>query len=98
MNAPDYLNPAVPRGMRRVRLPVVDATDASLEGYGRLVDDPAQVKVAITRWPAAGWRPVDEDTGDQGGTTEGTSSSKRNSLASQLWRTGLLQLSMAQFW
>ena len=72
MNAPDYLNPAVPRGLRRVALPVVDATDENLRGYGRLVDDPASVKVEITRWPAQGWRPVDEDSGDEGGTTEGT--------------------------
>jgi len=72
LNAPDYLNPAVARGMRRVVLPLVDATDANLAGYGRLVDDPSQVEVEITRWPASGWRAVDDDTGDQGGTTEGT--------------------------
>jgi len=58
--------------MRRVTLPIVDATDATLAGYGRLVDDPSQVEIEITRWPAAGWRPVDDDCGDQGGTTEGT--------------------------
>src|SRR5215218_7167576 len=45
MAAPDYLNPALPDGLRRVRMPVVDATDASLQGYGTLVDDPAQCKV-----------------------------------------------------
>ena len=72
MNAPDYLNPAVPAGMRRVVLPVVDATDAALAGYGRLVDDPAKVHVEITRWPATGWRTIDDDSGDQGGTTQGT--------------------------
>lgn len=71
-NAPDYLNPAVPRGLERVVLPVVDATDANLAGYGRLVDDPASVTVEITRWPAQGWRPVDDDSGDEGGTSEGT--------------------------
>ncbi len=69
--APDYLNPGIPRGMRRVTMPVVDATDESLRGYGRLVDDPKDCKVAIVRWPARGWRPVDEDSGDEGGTTEG---------------------------
>jgi len=53
--APDYLNPAVPRGMKRVVLPVVDATDENLAGYGRLVDDPVAVAVGITRWPARGW-------------------------------------------
>ena len=72
MNAPDYLNPAVPAGMRRVVLPVVDATDAALAGYGRLVDDLAKVHVEITRWPATGWRTIDDDSGDQGGTTQGT--------------------------
>jgi hypothetical protein len=71
MAAPDYLNPALPDGLRRVRMPIVDATDASLQGYGRLVDDPAQCKVEIVRWPARGRRPVDEDSGDEGGTTKG---------------------------
>ena len=71
MAAPDYLNPGVADGLRRVRMPVVDATDASLEGYGRLVDDPKACTVEIVRWPATGWRPVDSDSGDQGGTTEG---------------------------
>ncbi|MBS0318961.1 MAG: ureidoglycolate lyase [Proteobacteria bacterium] len=69
--APDYLNPAVPANLRRVRMPVVDATDDTLRGYGRLVEDRAQCNVEITRWPARGWRPVDEDSGDEGGTTEG---------------------------
>ena len=69
--APDYLNPDVPRGVRRVVMPVVDATEETLRGYGRLVDDPKDCKVAIVRWPARGWRPVDEDSGDEGGTTEG---------------------------
>lgn len=71
MPAPDYLDPKVPDGLRRVRMPVVDATDANLEGYGRLVDDPADVRLEIVRWPAQGWRPVDEDSGDEGGTTQG---------------------------
>ena len=69
--APDYLNPAVPRGMRRVAMPVVDATNARLHGYGRLVDDPAGCAIEIVRWPAQGWRPVDTDSGDEGGTTRG---------------------------
>jgi len=52
-------------------MPVVEATDETLRGYGRLVDDPDTCPIEIARWPASGWRPVDEDTGDQGGTTEG---------------------------
>ena len=71
MPAPDYLNPALPDGLRRVRMPVVEATDAALEGYGRLVDDTNACKVEIVRWPAQGWREVDEDSGDEGGTTQG---------------------------
>ena len=69
--APDYLNPALPDGLRRVRMPVVDATDAALAGYGRLVDDPDTHLIEIVRWPAQGSRPVDEDSGDEGGTTQG---------------------------
>jgi hypothetical protein len=68
----DYLNPDLPAGLARVTMRVVDATPATLEGYGFLVDDPASCKVEIVRWPAQGSRPVDPDTGDEGGTTEGT--------------------------
>jgi len=50
---------------------VVPATPQVLEGYGVLVDDPSQCRLEIVRWPAQGTRPVDEDSGDQGGTTEG---------------------------
>jgi Ureidoglycolate lyase len=72
MSAPDYLNPDLPAGLRRVRLPVVDATDDNLRGYGRLVDDRTACRIEIVRWPAQGTRPVDTDSGDEGGTTEGT--------------------------
>ncbi len=67
----DFLNPNLPSGLPTVRMPVVDASDATLAGYGRLVDDPAHCPVEIVRWPAQGTRPVDEDTGDEAGTTEG---------------------------
>lgn len=68
---PDYLNPALPDGLRRVRMPVVEATDDALRGYGFLVADPEQCTIEVVRWPAQGWRPVDEDSGDEGGTTRG---------------------------
>jgi hypothetical protein len=68
----DYLNPDLPAALARVTMPIVDATTETLEGYGFLVDDPAKCKVEIVRWPAQGTRPVDLDTGDQGGTTKGT--------------------------
>jgi hypothetical protein len=72
MNAPvDYLNPQLPRGLARVAMPIVDATEHSLAGYGHLVDDPTTYTIEIVRWPARGTRPVDVDSGDEGGTTEG---------------------------
>ena len=67
----DYLNPSLGAGLARIRMPVIEATAEELAGYGRLVDDAAACKIEIVRWPQQGWRPVDEDTGDQGGTTEG---------------------------
>ena len=69
---PDYLNPDLPANLKRVRIPVVGATLKTLKGYGCLVDDTDAVEVEIVRWPAQGWRPVDPDTGNEGGTTEGT--------------------------
>lgn len=68
----DYLNPDLPAGLATLRIPVVDATNSSLRGYGYLVDDPSACAIEIVRWPAQGTRPVDANTGDQGGTTEGT--------------------------
>ena len=67
----DYLNPRVPPGIARVKMPVVDAMPSTLEGYGHLVDDPGGCRIEIVRWPSLGTRPVDAGTGDQGGTTEG---------------------------
>jgi Ureidoglycolate lyase len=67
----DYLNPNLPPGLASIAMPVIAATADSLRNYGRLVDDPAECQVEIVRWPASGRRPVDEDTGDQGGTTQG---------------------------
>jgi ureidoglycolate lyase len=59
-------------GVRRVHeTPLIAASDASLEGYGCLVDDPKGFAIEIVRWPARGWRPIDKNSGDQGGVTEG---------------------------
>jgi ureidoglycolate lyase len=59
-------------GVRRVHeTPLVAATNASLEGYGCLVEDPTAFPIEIVRWPAQGWRSVDENSGDQGGIVEG---------------------------
>ena len=59
-------------GVRRIHAtPLVTATAASLSGYGCLVDDPKTFPIEIVRWPAQGWRPIDENSGDQGGVVEG---------------------------
>lgn len=59
-------------GVRRAHeTPLVVATEASLAGYGRLVADPDDCPIEIVRWPAQGSRPVDANSGDQGGVTEG---------------------------
>jgi hypothetical protein len=54
MKVTDYLNPNIPANMKRVPVPIVEATPESL-----------------VRWPAKGWRPVDLDSGDEAGTTQG---------------------------
>src|ERR1700751_1969652 len=59
-------------GVRRGHeTPLVMASDHSLEGYGCLVDECGRFPFQIVRWPAQGWRPIDENSGDQGGVTEG---------------------------
>ncbi len=67
----DYMHPGLSDNLTKIEMPIVEATAESLKGYGVLVDDPAQAAVEIVRWPAQGWRPVDSDSGDEAGTTEG---------------------------
>lgn len=67
----DYLDPKLPPGLVPAPIRVVDATEESLRHYGLLVSDPRERSIEIVRWPAQGSRPVDADTGDQGGSTEG---------------------------
>jgi Ureidoglycolate lyase len=67
----DYLDPKLPAALARIEMPIVEATGAVLKGYGRLIDHPNDCPIEIVRWPARGARPVDEDSGDQAGTTEG---------------------------
>lgn len=68
---PNYQSPDLPPGLDRVEMPVVEATDETLRGLGRIVDSPDEIEIEIVRWPATGWRPVDPDSGDEGGTREG---------------------------
>lgn len=73
MNAPEYIfeaneKPSLPWH----NVPLIRATDESVKEYGCLVDDPNNFNIEIVRWPAAGWRPIDDGTGDEGGFVEGT--------------------------
>ena len=71
-----YQSPQIPSAVDVHEVPIVKASDESLMGYGRLVDDPQNFTVEngsfeIVPWPHAGWRSLDPGTGDEGGTTEG---------------------------
>jgi ureidoglycolate lyase len=52
-------------------VPLIEAADESVKGYGCLVDEAEGFAIEIVRWPAQGWRQVDEGTGDEGGFVEG---------------------------
>ncbi|WP_228535928.1 ureidoglycolate lyase [Noviherbaspirillum malthae] len=67
----DYLTPDLPASLPQVRMPVIDATPDSIQGYGKLVQYPDEIAIEIVQWPAQGRRPVDPDTGNQGGIKEG---------------------------
>jgi len=67
----DLLNPQPPSGLDAFELPLVEATDESLRGYGRLVQNPDTEQIEIVTWPAPGWRPVDAGTGNEGGIVTG---------------------------
>lgn len=70
--APQYLfDPRDKPDLPLVPVPLVIADEAALRGYGHLVDAPEHHEVEIVQWPAQGWRPIDEGTGDEGGTVEG---------------------------
>ena len=55
----------------KVEIPLVNATNENLKGYGYLVDVYDQCKIEIVTWPKQGWRDIEEETGNEGGTTEG---------------------------
>jgi hypothetical protein len=70
--APQYLfEPHEKPSLPLFAVPLIEATPESVQGYGRLVDDPADCEIEIVRWPTQGWRPVDEDSGDEGGIVQG---------------------------
>ena len=72
MNAPEYIFEASEKpSLPWHNVPLIRATEQSVKGYGCLVDDPENFEIEITRWPAQGWRPIDQGTGDEAGYVEG---------------------------
>lgn len=72
MNAPDYIFDASEKpSLPWHSVPLIEADDDSVQAYGRLVDDPEGFEIEIVQWPAGGWRPVDDGTGDEAGWVEG---------------------------
>lgn len=69
----DYKNPQIPPGIKTVKVPLVQATESSLKGFGQLVskEEYEHFPVEIVQWPASGWREIDEGTGDEAGTVSG---------------------------
>ena len=71
-SAPTYIFEAWEKpSLELFEVPLIVATEDSLRGYGCLVDDPQSFEIEIVRWPAQGWRPVDEGTGTEAGFVEG---------------------------
>jgi ureidoglycolate lyase/seryl-tRNA synthetase len=56
--------------VRSHRVPLIEATEPTLRGYGRPVAEFTQEQVTIVTWPQPDWRPVVPGTGNEGGTVE----------------------------
>lgn len=71
-SAPQYIFDAGTRpSLPLVEVPLIRATSQSVKGYGALYHSADQCDIEIVKWPAQGWRPIDDGTGDEGGITEG---------------------------
>jgi len=70
--APNYIFEANEKPtLELIEVPLIEATELSVRGYGCLVDDPDNFEIEIVTWPAPDWRPIDADTGNEGGFVEG---------------------------
>ena len=66
----------------KIEIPLIEATNQNLKGYGYLVNDFDQCEIEIVTWPKQGWRNIEEGTGNEGGATEG--------LFETWWEEGIL--------
>ncbi len=55
----------------KIEIPLIEATNENLKGYGCLINDYEQCEIEIVTWPKQGWRNIEIGTGNEGGTTEG---------------------------
>ena len=55
-----------------LEIPLIEATNESLKGYGYLVDSYEHSDIEIVTWPKQGWREIEQGTGNEGGVTEGS--------------------------
>ena len=74
--AENFARPDLPHGLEVVDVPLLEATDENLEGFGYVIHSADERTVEngnfeIVPWPTSGWRALDPDTGDEAGTTEG---------------------------
>ena len=72
----NFRKPSLPHNLKIIDVPLKEATEDSLKGFGHLVQSRDEFKVEkgnfeIIRWPQVGRRPLDPHTGDEAGTTEG---------------------------
>ncbi len=71
----NFRDPKLPHGLNVIDVPVVEATEETLKGFGKLISSRDELQVGkgfeIKKWPVSGWRSLDPGTGDEAGTTEG---------------------------
>ena len=72
----NFRAPKLPANLKVVDVPLVEATDEALEGFGYVLHSADERTVEkknfeIVQWPAKGWRKCDPGCGDEAGTTEG---------------------------
>ena len=76
-SAANFRDPKLPHGLQIIDVSLEEATPEALHEVGaRLISGPDEISVAnknfdIVKWPVQGWRQLDPQTGDEGGTVEG---------------------------
>ena len=71
----NFRAPSLPHNLCIHNVPLTLATDASLQGFGKIISSPDEISVEnknfeIVKWPVQGRRQLDPGTGDEAGTTE----------------------------